>query len=102
MTDEEKIVKAKSLIEELLAQEFRDELQFQVSVVREFNDVGQGDGSPYLRIRISVDGDFQQFEQLLNRKKWAAEFGTDMGDTFARYGIEDEPLPVTTFFSKAE
>lgn len=95
MTDEEKIATAKSVIDDLLKQQFHDELKFNVDVVREYDDVGPGDGSPYLHVRIAVDGDF---ELLLNKKKWTSEFVSDMGETFAQYGIEDEPSPVTSFF----
>ena len=91
MTDEEKIATAKSVVDHLLKQQFHDDLKFNVDVVREYDNVGPGDGSPYLRIRIAVDGDFAL---LLNREKWTSEFLSDMGDTFAQHGIEDEPSPV--------
>lgn len=99
MTDEEKIVAAKGVVDDILAQQFRSELQFDVDVVREFNDIGPGDGSPYLHVLICVNGDFGQ---LLNREKWTSEFVGNMGDTFAQHGIEDEPAPVTSFFVPGE
>lgn len=99
MTEEEKIIAAKGIVSGLLTQKFHDQLEFDVDVVREFDDAGPGDGSPYLHVQVVVDGDFNL---LLSKERWTSEFVTDMGDTFAQNGIEDEPCPVTSFFSKDE
>jgi hypothetical protein len=95
MNDEKgKFEAIERIVGEILKQRFQDSLHFTVAVQRQFDDVGPGDGSPYLDIRIGVDGDFD----LVLDPKWTSEFVTNMGDTFVQHGIDDEPSPVTSFF----
>ena len=96
--EEDERKKVAEIIKSQLDEHFSpEEMTFDVEVAREFDDYGDGDGSPYLHIYIVFDGDIE-----LLKTPWTPQFVTSIGDTLIEHGIMEGQSSISSFCYKSD